>query len=92
MELKEITITKKQIILKGYTTFKGYCKTKYVVYKDEDGIYLAANQPKFRKEDGNIIVYNTYTRKLAENSEEFRKLSIDEIEKCAYLRYMDGAR
>ena len=90
--MEQIVIKPEMIILQGITTQNGLCNTKYIVFRENGNIVITGTQRGWDIKNTEILVFPSYTRKLAKSLEEFYNISISKIEEMAYGAWMDGAR
>lgn len=86
-------IRKENIILLG-TTHKPLGEHSFIVYADEknENRKIRVNTDFSESSNGIFSCCKYYDRGLCYNIEDFRKMTIEEIEQQAYGSWMDGAR
>lgn len=82
-------VAKKDVILQGITP-KSLAGCQFIVYPCGNEIRI--NTDFQEKPDGRLKCCLHYDRMLCRTMEEYRKLTIEEIESQAYGSWMDGAR
>ena len=90
-----IRIAKEDVIMEGITN-DPWGHHFFIVYIDKRcspstvhiNAYYCGRSDKKDEYEGN----NAYDRRLCDDIGQLRKMTFDEIERCAYGAYMDGAR
>ena len=85
-----IKIKRENIILHGIT-HNPWSEHRFIVYRNKDK-QIRINTDYYKIKDGIYECCVYYDRGLCHTIEEFRKLTIEAIEKQAYGSWMDGAR
>lgn len=88
-----IEIEKENIILEGIT-HEQYGEQWFIIYIDENDKRnrIHVNTDYWETEEGIYKCHASYDRSLCNTIEEYREMTIWEIERQAYGSWMDGAR
>ncbi len=78
-------------IKRGITIKKDYCSTNYIIFEEKGRIFIGTDDKPWETLKGDVIIQPCFVNGLARNRAEYNRMTLEEIEECAYNAYMSGA-